>query len=72
MSAFIYLEPLVTVIVASIVLGEALTPITFLGGLTILIGVYLVNTNVPRFAAEPITWGGKIRTMLKPFGLFRE
>jgi drug/metabolite transporter (DMT)-like permease len=71
-SAFIYLEPLVTVIVAGIVLDEALTPITFLGGLTILIGVYLVNTNVPRFAAEPITWGGKLRTMLKPFGLFRE
>lgn len=71
-SAFIYMEPLVTVIVASIVLGEAFTPVTLLGGLTILIGVYLVNTNSPRFSAEPVSWGTMIRVILKPFGLYRE
>ncbi len=47
-AAFIYIEPLVTVVVAAIVLGEAFTPATFLGGLTILVGVYLVNRPAVR------------------------
>jgi len=41
--AFLYLEPIVTVIVASIVLNEALLITSAIGGLTILIGVWLVN-----------------------------
>ena len=42
-SAFIYLEPFVTVVVATLVLGEALTPISLIGGVAIILGVYLVN-----------------------------
>jgi drug/metabolite transporter (DMT)-like permease len=42
-AAFIYLEPFVTVVVAAMVLRETFTLIAFLGGLAILLGVYLVN-----------------------------
>jgi drug/metabolite transporter (DMT)-like permease len=41
--AFLYLEPIVTVIVAAIVLQEAVLLATLLGGITILFGVWLVN-----------------------------
>jgi len=41
--AFLYLEPIVTVIVASIILREALLLASAIGGITILIGVWLVN-----------------------------
>lgn len=41
--AFLYLEPIVTVIVAAVVLGEALLLASAIGGITILIGVWLVN-----------------------------
>ena len=41
--AFLYLEPIVTVIVASIVLSEPLLLASAIGGITILIGVWLVN-----------------------------
>jgi len=41
--AFLYLEPLITVIVAALVLKEALLLATLVGGITILIGVWLVN-----------------------------
>lgn len=41
--AFLYLEPIVTVIVASIVLHEALFLATAIGGITILVGIWLVN-----------------------------
>ncbi len=51
-ASFIYLEPLVTVAVAAVVLGEAFTLPTFLGGLTILFGVYLVNRPSARRAVE--------------------
>ncbi len=52
-AAFIYIEPLVTVVVAAIVLGEFFTPIAFIGGLTILIGVYLVNRSRASRALAP-------------------
>jgi drug/metabolite transporter (DMT)-like permease len=42
-AAFLYLEPIVTVIVAASLLGEAVTWATLVGGATILIGVWLVN-----------------------------
>lgn len=42
-ASYIYLEPLITVIVAAILIGEPFTLPTFIGGLTILLGVYLVN-----------------------------
>ncbi len=41
--AFIYLEPLVTVIVSAVVLDEPVSLASLLGGGTILVGVWLVN-----------------------------
>lgn len=41
--AFLYLEPIITVIVAAIVLRETILLATLVGGITILIGVWLVN-----------------------------
>jgi drug/metabolite transporter (DMT)-like permease len=41
--AFLYLEPIVTVIVAAILLREALLLATLIGGITIIVGVWLVN-----------------------------
>jgi len=41
--AFLYFEPMITVIVASLVLHESLLLATLVGGITILIGVWLVN-----------------------------
>jgi drug/metabolite transporter (DMT)-like permease len=54
-AAFIYLEPLITVGVAAVVLGEAFMPITFFGGLMILVGVYLVNRPMARRAVSTVT-----------------
>lgn len=41
--AFLYLEPVITVIVAAIVISEPILLATLIGGLTILLGVWLVN-----------------------------
>jgi drug/metabolite transporter (DMT)-like permease len=41
--AFLYLEPIITVIVAAVVLREALLLASLLGGISVLIGVWLVN-----------------------------
>src|SRR5688572_29767280 len=41
--AFLYLEPIVTVIVAALVIREPILFATLIGGITILIGVWLVN-----------------------------
>lgn len=41
--AFLYLEPLIAVIVAAIILSEPVTWASLLGGAVILLGVYLVN-----------------------------
>jgi drug/metabolite transporter (DMT)-like permease len=41
--AFLYLEPVITVIVAAFVLREAILLATLVGGITILFGVWLVN-----------------------------
>ena len=43
--ALIYLEPLVAVVVARLVLGEPILPATLGGGALILAGVWLVNRN---------------------------
>ncbi len=43
--AFLYIEPLVAVVVAFFVLGEAITPASLIGGVAILFGVWLVNRN---------------------------
>lgn len=41
--AFLYLEPVITVIVAALVLRESVLLATLIGGTTILVGVWLVN-----------------------------
>jgi drug/metabolite transporter (DMT)-like permease len=42
---FLYLEPVVTMLIANTLLGESFLIITLLGGITILIGVWLVNNS---------------------------
>lgn len=49
--ALIYLEPLVTVIVAAVMLAEPILLASILGGMAILLGVYLVERTVPQEAA---------------------
>ncbi len=51
--AFLYFEPLVTVLIAAILLEETLTWVSFLGGLMILGGVWLVNQ--PMFVERNLT-----------------
>ena len=41
--AFLYIEPIITVIVAAIIIGEPIVLTSILGGLTILLGVWMVN-----------------------------
>jgi drug/metabolite transporter (DMT)-like permease len=40
---FLYLEPVVTLIVAGLVLREAMLLATLPGGITVLVGVWMVN-----------------------------
>ena len=42
---FLYIEPLIAVVVAFFILGEAITAAALLGGGVILLGVWLVNKN---------------------------
>lgn len=41
--AFLYLEPIITLIVAALVIREAILLASIIGGITILVGVWLVN-----------------------------
>ena len=52
--AFLYIEPLVAVVIAFFVLGEPITGSSLLGGTVILFGVWLVNrqNQVPRAVEE--------------------
>jgi len=43
--AFLYFEPIVTVLVAALLIREAILPVTLVGGITILMGVWMVNKN---------------------------
>ena len=43
LGVFIYIEPLVTMVVAAILLAEAVTVASFIGGAATILGVYLVN-----------------------------
>jgi drug/metabolite transporter (DMT)-like permease len=45
--AFLYIEPIITVIVAAIVIHEAISPSSLAGGFAILLGVWLVNRAKP-------------------------
>jgi drug/metabolite transporter (DMT)-like permease len=42
---FLYIEPLVAVVVAFFILGEAITGASLAGGAVILFGVWMVNKN---------------------------
>jgi drug/metabolite transporter (DMT)-like permease len=42
---FLYIEPLVAMVVAFFILGEAITPASLLGGSIIILGVWLVNRS---------------------------
>ena len=53
--AFLYLEPIITVIVAFFVLNEALLFATLIGGITILTGIWLVNRRVQSVQAAQET-----------------
>ena len=50
--AFLYLEPVITVVVAAIVIKETILLATLVGGIIILVGVWLVNR--PRPLTEPV------------------
>lgn len=43
LGAFIYVEPLVTMVVAALMLGETVTIFSIIGGTITILGVYLVN-----------------------------
>lgn len=43
--AFVYLEPFVTAVVAALLLNERLGLLGYLGGITILVGIWLVNRS---------------------------
>ncbi len=49
--AFLYLEPIITVVVAAVVIKETILLSTLVGGIIILVGVWLVNR--PRPLSEP-------------------
>jgi len=53
--AFLYFEPIITVMVASVILSEKLIPVTMLGGAIILIGVWLVSRTKPLSQVKPVT-----------------
>lgn len=41
--AFLFIEPLTSMVVASIILNEQVTPVSIIGGAVILVGIWLVN-----------------------------
>jgi drug/metabolite transporter (DMT)-like permease len=60
--AFLYLEPLVTVVVAAVILGEPLLLASLSGGFIILLGVWIVNRNWKKMGPEKGSLGkaGKV------------
>jgi drug/metabolite transporter (DMT)-like permease len=51
-ASFIYLEPLITVLIAALLINEPTTFPAIAGGLVILLGVYLVNRSGPQKEIE--------------------
>ncbi len=45
--AFLYIEPIITVIVAAVLIQEAISLASLVGGFAILFGVWLVNRPKP-------------------------
>jgi drug/metabolite transporter (DMT)-like permease len=55
--AFLYLEPVSTVVIAALILGEQLFLATMLGGILILVGVWVVNRKkVGLKSVEAVSW----------------
>lgn len=52
LSSLSYIQPMITVIVAALLLGETITPPILIGGAVILFGVYLVNRSPSKRAVE--------------------
>jgi len=50
LSSLSYIQPMLTVIIAAVLLGETITPAILLGGAVILFGVYLVNRSATKRA----------------------
>jgi drug/metabolite transporter (DMT)-like permease len=50
LSSLSYIQPLITLLIAAVLLGEAITPAIVLGGAVILAGVYLVNRSATKRA----------------------
>jgi drug/metabolite transporter (DMT)-like permease len=53
-AAFLYIEPLVTLLAAVALLGETVAPSTILGGLLVLVGVLTVQAAAARKSAEGV------------------
>jgi len=71
-STFIGLSTLTAVLVAALALGERLTPLQAIGGLVIMLGVYVANTRQPTTAraGQPDQSGsGLAETVSPPTGL---
>jgi len=43
--AFLFIEPLTSMVVAAVILNEKITPVSVLGGAVILVGIWMVNRN---------------------------
>lgn len=43
--AFLFIEPLTSMVVAAIILNEKITPVSVFGGAVILVGIWMVNRN---------------------------
>lgn len=52
--AFVYLEPFVTAVVAAVLLGEKFGLAGYAGGITILLGIWLVNQTQKRLGFEQV------------------
>ena len=51
-AAFLYIEPMITLLAAVALLGESVAPTTIVGGIMVLLGVLTVQTSKSRESAE--------------------
>ena len=62
--AFLYIEPLVAVVAAAIVLAKPITRASLLGGAVILFGVWLVNRKEGARLKRKQAWVGRQRIFI--------
>lgn len=53
-AAFLYLEPMITLLAAVVLLGESVAPTTIVGGIMVLLGVLTVQRSKSRVSAEDL------------------